>query len=61
MIYHVVILGPDTKANDRTDLTTRSFYEAAYRRNQLHKRGYPVEVHTGAGRLVVDTAGTERR
>lgn len=61
MIYHVVILGPDGPQNDRTDMTTRSFYQAAYRRHQLGKRGYVTEVHTGAGRRVIDTIGQERR
>lgn len=61
MIYHVVVLGPHSSANDRTDMTTRSLYEATYRRGVLHSRLLPVEVRTGSGRLVVDIRGEQQR
>lgn len=58
MIYHVEIVG---FLSDRTDMTTRSFYESAYRRRQLERRGYIAQVKTGSGRLVIDALGQERR
>ena len=59
MIYHVEVI---TLGGNRTDMTTRSFYEAAYRRSQyqLNTRGL-AEVRTGSGRLVIDVLGNERR
>lgn len=58
MIYHVEVIGFH---ENTTDSSTKSFYEAAYRRRQLHKRGQLAEVRTGSGRLVVDALGEERR
>lgn len=58
MIYHVEVIG---FLGERTDLTSRSFYEAGYRRRQLEKRGLIAQVKTGSGRLVIDALGQERR
>ena len=59
MIYHVEVI---TRGENRTDMTTRSFYQAARRREQfqLSTRGL-AEVRTGSGRLVIDVLGNERR
>lgn len=58
MIYHVEVVG---WAGNKTDSSSRSFYNAAFRRYQLAKRGLMAEVRTGSGRLVVDALGQERR
>lgn len=57
-MYHVEVVTP---GDNRTDTSTKSFYQAAFRRHQLAKRGFWAEVRTGSGRLVVDALGEERR
>jgi hypothetical protein len=58
VIYHVEVVGIH---DSRTDTSTKSFDYARRRRASLTDRGVLAEVRTGAGRLVIDIAGTERR